>query len=150
MLNSYFCFNFNFSAKRQSAIVVGFTALVNKPLANLTVNQVIKFDHAITNVGGAYVPRTGQFICPLNGLYQFAASIVSKGSGKNVEIEIVREGKLLVKIHATGYAHDTGSQIVIIHCIEGQKVWVRHHAGTNSKATVAANSYFSGHLIYAD
>ena len=55
--------------------LVGFTVCPSTPDTNLTLNTRIIFDRTITNIGNAYNPSTGSFICPRHGLYQFTIAV---------------------------------------------------------------------------
>ena len=67
--------------------------------------------------------RTQEF----SSVYQFAATLVSEsGTVKNLDAELMHNGHQIVRLHATVYGYDEGSQVVNIHCRQGERVWIRH------------------------
>ncbi|XP_033739194.1 complement C1q-like protein 3 [Pecten maximus] len=129
---------------------IGFTARLNQNVGHLNDRQAIVFDQVLTNVGQAYDPTTGMFMCPYSGLYEFAATIVSDGDNKNLDAEIVQEGSRVARLHSTIYGYDQGTQVAIVGCAEGQHVWVRHFGSADTAVLPAGYSTFAGHLIHVD
>jgi hypothetical protein len=132
--------------------VVGFTAAITKNKAHLTDKETLIYETVLSNVHSGYNNSSGIFTCPVNGLYEFAASIVSSGDRKRVDAQLVQNGVSLIHLSAHGLGYDTSSHVVITHCSRLQRVWVRHivtQHGSN-QMIAARPSYFSGHLIHAD
>ncbi|OWF36044.1 complement C1q-like protein 4 [Mizuhopecten yessoensis] len=129
---------------------IGFTAKLTQIVSHLNNHQTIVFDHVLTNIGQAYDPATGIFTCPYSGLYEFAATVVSNGDNKNLDAEIVQGGKRVARLHSTIYGYDQGTQVVIVRCVEGDHVWVRHFGSADTPVLPAGYSIFAGHLIHID
>ena len=66
------------SARQKVAFYVGLT----ENLGPVSEHSDIVFDRVITNVGGAYEPRTGRFTAPLSAVYQFNVIISAQGRHK--------------------------------------------------------------------
>ncbi|XP_060082099.1 complement C1q tumor necrosis factor-related protein 5-like, partial [Ylistrum balloti] len=138
------------SRRQATDQIYGFTARLSQKIAHLNTQQAIVFDQVLTNVGAAYEPSTGIFVCPYSGLYEFAATIVSNGDQKNLDAEIVKNGNRLARLHSTIYGFDQGTQVVIVQCEEGQRVWVRHFGTADTPVLPGGYSTFAGHLIHID
>ncbi|XP_052716491.1 complement C1q-like protein 4 isoform X1 [Crassostrea angulata] len=131
---------------------VVFTAKLNKQYNSLNDRETVIFDSIVTNAGQGYDENTGIFVCPISGYYQFAATIVSEsGTDKNLDAELMHNGRQIVRLHATVYGYDEGTQVVNIHCAQGERVWIRHLMGVGDSAIMPAGfSTFSGALLHAD
>lgn len=131
---------------------VVFTAKLNKQYNSLNDRETVIFDTIVTNAGQGYDENTGIFVCPISGYYQFAATIVSEdGTDKNLDAELMHNGRQIVRLHATVYGYDEGTQVVNIHCAQGERVWIRHLMGVGDSAIMPAGfSTFSGALLHAD
>uniref|UniRef100_A0A8W8JS64 C1q domain-containing protein n=2 Tax=Magallana gigas TaxID=29159 RepID=A0A8W8JS64_MAGGI len=131
---------------------VAFTAKLNKQYNSLNDRETVIFDTIVTNAGQGYDENTGIFVCPISGYYQFAATIVSEdGTDKNLDAELMHNGRQIVRLHATVYGYDEGTQVVNIHCAQGERVWIRHLMGAGDSAIIPAGfSTFSGALLHAD
>lgn len=129
-----------------------FTAKLQRAYTSLNNRETIIFDTIVTNAGQGYDNNTGIFVCPVSGFYQFAATVVSEsGADKNLDAELMYNGHQIVRLHATVYGFDGGSQVVNIHCRQGERVWIRHTMGVGDSAKMPAGfSTFSGALLSID
>ncbi|XP_071121559.1 complement C1q tumor necrosis factor-related protein 3-like [Mytilus edulis] len=122
-----------------------FTATLRQHFS-LTKDAAIKFDTVLLNRGGGYNPNTGIFTASKKGLYQFSATIMSKG-GIQVFCYINKNGKKLMnlygpKIHG---ASETASPVLELN--KGDQVSVN---GYYSEQVHGSHySYFSGVYISA-
>ena len=131
---------------------VTFTAKLQKAYTTLNDRETLIFDTIVTNSGQGYDKNTGIFFCPVSGFYQFAATLVSEsGTDKNLDAELMHNGHQIVRLHATVYGFDEGSQVVNIHCRQGEKVWISHTMGVGDSAKMPTGfSTFSGALLSID
>ncbi|XP_048760508.1 complement C1q-like protein 4 [Ostrea edulis] len=131
---------------------VTFYVRLGKHYTTLNDQETIIFDSIVTNAGQGYDKYTGIFVCPISGFYQFAATIVSDGgTDKNLDAELMHNGKQIAHLHATLYGNDEGTQIANIHCAQGERIWIRHLQGaTDARSMPPGFSSFSGALLHAD
>ncbi|XP_069127258.1 uncharacterized protein [Argopecten irradians] len=118
---------------------------------HVTKVQPVKFDFVITNQGGGYNEAHGKFTCPVNGLYQFATTIPSAARAI-IDCGLVKNDHLLARLHGNTKGYDQASQVLVIECAAGDKVWVRHLHGTHDSGRISTHyewATFSGHLIAA-
>ncbi|CAC5410231.1 C1QL [Mytilus coruscus] len=54
-----------------------FLAIWTEDTVTLRRNDIIKFNHVVTNVGNGYSPMTGKFKAPKQGTYFFGGTVVS-------------------------------------------------------------------------
>ena len=55
----------------------------------ININEVIKFDDVLTNVGNAYNPTSGKFIAPYNGSYLFTLVIMNQKLNDPVRADLM-------------------------------------------------------------
>ncbi|KAK3097063.1 hypothetical protein FSP39_006035 [Pinctada imbricata] len=121
-----------------------------KAYSSLGERETVIFDEVVTNVGSGYDVNNGIFFCPINGIYIFAATMASADNNKNLDAEIVHQGKIVARLHATVYGYDMGSQVAMVQCQQGEKVWIRHmESAGDSKIVPAGYSGFSGALLHS-
>ena len=68
----------------KSIIVLGFLGL-KSPVVAFTAKSIasrvaVKYDHVVTNWGGAYQPSTSIFTAPYDGLYSISCTLMSDKS----------------------------------------------------------------------
>ncbi|KAI4904176.1 hypothetical protein NFI96_004557 [Prochilodus magdalenae] len=61
---------------------VAFSATLISSVGPLSYDSVIVFSRIITNIGGAYNPKTGLFTAPVRGVYYFRFTICSGDKGQ--------------------------------------------------------------------
>lgn len=59
--------------------VVAFTAKLSKD-TTIASRVAVKYDHVVTNLGGAYQPSTVIFTAPYDGLYSISCTLMSDKS----------------------------------------------------------------------
>ncbi|XP_069127261.1 complement C1q-like protein 4 [Argopecten irradians] len=137
--------------RRATDPVIGFDTQLHLRAAgsHLHNQQALIFNHVRTNQGGAYNAANGKFTCPQHGLYQFATTISSISRGF-VDCEMVMDGTHVGRLHANRPGFDQASQVLVLECSAGQKIWIRHVNGGHDSGIVSDyqdTSSFSGHLI---
>lgn len=98
---------------------VAFLAVLDASLS-LGSGQIIVFERAITNIGQAYSSHTGVFTAPVDGIYQFTATLLT-GNDKEIWCNVMLNGRNVANINerGTGDRHGSGSQLVILQLKEG-------------------------------
>jgi hypothetical protein len=110
---------------------VAFTAGVTSPSSSWNSGTLV-FPVVITNVGNAYNPSTGIFTAPIHGNYVFFVNVQGY-SNKSIYVGIVLNGS--TKVRAMAYTsntdyEDAGPNLVVLTLQKGDKVWIKHWAGT--------------------
>ena len=74
----------------QKGNAVAFTAILSKHTV-VSSRAIVKYDHILSNVGGAYHPSTGIFTAPYKGIYSISCSLLSETSN-DVHFQITKNG----------------------------------------------------------
>lgn len=105
-----------------------FSAFLSTDPTDLGRQAIIPFDKTVYNENNAFDTVMHTFICPFDGIYYFHSSLMVKLS-QHVELEMVKDGLVLIRIFAagatSGYGFDQGSNSVVTRCNQGEHVWVR-------------------------
>eukprot|EP00070_Physeter_catodon_P005606 XP_007111866.2 complement C1q subcomponent subunit B isoform X2 [Physeter catodon] len=134
--------------KATQKIAFSATRTINSPLRR---DQVIRFDHVITNTNNNYEYRNGKFTCRVPGLYYFTYHASSRG---NLCVNLMRGREQTQKVLTfCDYAYNTfqvttGS--VVLKLGLGEAVFLQV---TDKNALVGidgANSIFTGFLLFPD
>ena len=107
--------------------------------------ETVIFDKVSLNEGKAYDNISGIFTAPLDGIYSFTWTVLTK-YGKCFLTEIVLNGKKVVLNHTDGRGHDGGPMSTShanIKMKKGDKVWIRTHS-TSGLFAHANWCFFSG------
>ena len=117
----------------------------------------IDFDDDRINPGGHYDASTGIYTVPLDGTYEFNVQIESYSDFNNDwGFWVLVDG-----IEVTFSRHDASgstdndenvslSSTVLLNLTSGQEVWVKTDVNVLYGTVVGLNSWFSGHIIYAE
>ncbi|CAC5418822.1 C1QL [Mytilus coruscus] len=114
--------------------VVAFSSTMDSHKENLGIGQTVSFEHVITNVGGGFDPNTSTFKAPIAGVYHFDVIIMSH-YGEDMETEIVKNGKTLVRLYSgNGDTWGVGMQAIVVQMNAEDDVWVRvyNNSGINN------------------
>ncbi|XP_065939420.1 heavy metal-binding protein HIP-like [Magallana gigas] len=107
--------------------------------------ETVIFDKVSLNEGNAYDKTSGIFTAPLDGIYSFTWTTLTK-SGQVFLTEIVLNGHRVALNHTDGRGHD-GNPMSTSHANikmkKGDKVWIRTH-GTNGQFAHAYWCFFAG------
>ena len=91
-------------------------------------NHQIIFDDVTLNMGNAYHATHGNFIAPLDGLYQFAITACSGGT-HYVVLELTLNGVVVDKVLAGDDAYsDCNTGVFLQRVSAGDDVYVQHEA----------------------
>lgn len=85
----------------------------------------VKYDHVVTNLGGAYQPSTGIFTAPYDGLYSISCTLMSDKSN-TVYLEMVKNGERLSMVCAAPYTYPQSSQTLHLILNKGDRVWMQN------------------------
>ncbi|KAL4226941.1 hypothetical protein ACF0H5_014918 [Mactra antiquata] len=142
----------DYKANRCFTGVVAFSASVINDTTPFGIKQRVIYDRVTTNVGGAYDARHGTFRAPVDGVYEFAVSVLQGDSSMWLGLEVVKNYDQViarVKTGDNGY-WNTGSNVVNVRLQKGDDIWVRHMSKGDSNHLVGQKGLFttfSGHLI---
>lgn len=136
----------------EEPLKVAFHANVNGHIG-LNDNEMIKFDRGTLNLGSAYDSHIGLFQCPTPGYYVFFAHFLVFAQ-KRLEAQIVKDGAVIQQIFAgtQDVGNGPGSNVVIVHLNQGDRVWVRVHDKYHDTGDILDGSWctFAGFLLYPD
>ena len=125
------------------------TAVAFSAYASVTTDYdqgtTVQFDQEVTNVGGYYDSSLGFFICPINGIYQFSASVFTD-SAHYCDVNSVKDDLILLGAHSNTDDYTQASTTVFTECLSFEKVWIES-AGNNYRISGGIETSFSGALI---
>ncbi|CAC5396708.1 unnamed protein product [Mytilus coruscus] len=133
--------------KRSSTTPQFFTAENSHNIYPLP-NQIVRFDHVVTNVGQGYNPTNGIFTVDSNGVYVFHLQI--RSTNKKCLVEIMKAGSRLVSTWSGLGDHLSDSTMVILHLENGDKVWIEDTSYRSYDCGIDDLSSFSGFLLRSD
>ncbi|XP_006823159.1 complement C1q-like protein 4 [Saccoglossus kowalevskii] len=140
---------------------VAFSAGRTTHMYSNPTQQIVVFDHVITNLGNGYDENTGIFTCPVSGTYFFTFNGL-KNYGKNLHLKLMKNRVEIVSAHSgqglgslgPSELQHTGND-VIIHCDEGDGVWIwLSYSDSNPYQLFSHPTHkytsFSGYIIFVD
>ena len=137
-----------------SGQMVMFTAIATSNQAVRNGNKFV-FNNVLLNTGGGYSGSTSQFTCVVAGHYLFSITLMSQG-GKDVVGRIVSSTgeDICPEVwaddpSATSQLENSASGTCMVHCAQGQKVWVKSVYNT-SGLYGGKRSSFVGTLIRSE
>ena len=123
---------------------IAFTASENTGGHRCYQNRsIIQFPSASLNVGEAFDPDTGKFVCPLSGYYHFYFAVMST-HGERVYVVLNTGGHAEAQ---DGQYPDMASTSMNVECAQGQEVYI--YAMFDQCIFAVSKTTFSGYLIGA-
>ncbi|XP_071166081.1 heavy metal-binding protein HIP-like [Mytilus edulis] len=114
-------------------------------------NHQIHFDQVKLNIGNAYYLSHGNFIAPVNGLYQFSITACSH-LGHYVVLELTVNTAVVGKVLAGDTVYDEcSSNTFLVQLLSGDDVFVQHETDGDYLLSYPAYGFpsFSGVLLRA-
>nr|XP_034306460.1 complement C1q tumor necrosis factor-related protein 3 isoform X2 [Crassostrea gigas] len=103
---------------------VAFHVYLKKSISSLQKNQIIKYDHVVTNIGEGYDTSTGKFTAPVDGVYSFTWTYLTK-KGARAYIGGFLDGKHIVwtvmEDQTATWASTTGH--LVVRMKKGSQFW---------------------------
>lgn len=126
---------------------VAFTALLSKVIT-IRPKATVKYDHVVTNWGGAYDQPTGIFSAPYDGLYSISFTLMGHPSN-NVRLELVKNGRGISNVSTLKNFYLQSSETLHLILNKGDKIWMRNYSPTETAILHDWKVYnvFSGILI---
>eukprot|EP00105_Crassostrea_gigas_P014079 XP_011430626.1 PREDICTED: complement C1q tumor necrosis factor-related protein 3 [Crassostrea gigas] len=103
---------------------VAFHVYLKNSISSLSQNQIIKYNHIVTNIGEGYDTSTGKFTAPVDGVYSFTWTYLTK-KGAKAYIGGVLDGKQIVwtvmEDQTATWASTTGH--LVVRMKKGSQFW---------------------------
>ena len=126
--------------------VVAFTSMLSKD-TTIGPRAILKYDHVVTNWGGAYEPTTGIFTAPYDGLYSISCTLMSYPSN-HVHLEMMKNGQRISILFSNAKTYPQASQTLHLILNKGDRIWMQNHNNHNAKLhDWKVYNVFSGILI---
>ena len=129
---------------------VGFTAYV-KESRRYELGELVLFENVISNYGGHYQSDQSVFICPYSASYIFFVSVTSMVGPRSIYVDVKLNDMPIARALADNQddEYSNGSNMVVIQCTEGDKVWVES-IDNHEEIAGGMLSTFSGFLLHFD
>ena len=108
--------------------VTAFTASIDTNVVSFHDGSAIIWDKVITSSGYGYFSRySGTFTCNKAGLYVFNWNLMSGATGQGCIGTISLNGRGLLDANSqeNGSAWEMGSNSIILHLTNGDRVWIK-------------------------
>ena len=127
---------------------VAFHVYLKNPIASFGKNQILKYDHVVTNIGGGYNTTTGKFTAPVNGVYSFSWTYMTK-KGAACYIGGVVDGRQLVwsAIHDQTAKWLSTTAHLVIQMKKGSGFWTPDYSGFTAAYIHSEYTFLSGYKI---
>ena len=110
--------------------VVAFTAMLSKD-TTIGPFATLKYDHVVTNWGGAYRPTTGIFTAPYDGLYSISCTLMSHPSN-HVHLEMMKNSQRISIVFSNSKTYPQASQTLHLILNKGDRIWMQNHNEQNA------------------
>ena len=131
------------AVRTQGGSKVAFSATLTQSVSGLQAEQDVVFDHALLNLGNAYLVYHGVFVAPTTGIYVFHTTL---DATIKTDAKIVKKGQTLATFECEPW--NPSSQTVIVELQAGEDVSVQIHGYHNVSLFGNGFSTFSGFLLY--
>lgn len=134
--------------KATQKIAFSATRTINVPLRK---DQVIRFDHVITNANNNYESRSGKFTCRVPGLYYFTYHASSRG---NLCVNLMRgrdrdnTRKVVTFCDYVQSTFQVTTGGIVLKLEQGENVFLQATDKNSLLGIEGANSIFSGFLLF--
>lgn len=134
--------------KATQKIAFSATRTINVPLRK---DQVIRFDHVITNSNNNYESRSGKFTCRVPGLYYFTYHASSRG---NLCVNLMRgrdrdsTQKVVTFCDYVQSTFQVTTGGIVLKLEQGESVFLQATDRNSLLGIEGANSIFSGFLLF--
>ena len=126
--------------------VVALTSMLSKD-TTIGPRALLKYDHVVTNWGGAYQPTTGIFTAPYDGLYSISCTMMSSSSNY-VHLEMMKNGQRISIVFSNAKTYPQASQTLHLILNKGDRIWMQNHNNHNANMhDWKEYNVFSGILI---
>ena len=103
--------------------VVAFSAMLSKD-TTIGPRAILKYDHVVTNWGGAYQPTTGIFTAPYDGVYSISCSLMSHPSNY-VHLSIMKNGQSISIVLSNANTYPQAAQTLHLILNKGVRLWLQ-------------------------
>lgn len=111
--------------------MVAFTSMLSSDTI-VGARAVVRYDHVVTNLGGAYQRTTGIFTAPYRGLYSFSCSLMSHPSNE-VHLEMVKNGMRVSTVYSAAHTYPQSSQTIYLVLNQGDHIWIQNQDHRQAK-----------------
>lgn len=130
----------SFSAPRPA-----FLAIWTADTVTLRSNDIIKFNHVVTNVGNGYSSGTGKFKAPTQGTYFFGGTVMSAPPSP-LRMMLMKSGTSIMIPYASETQGDSYTFTAVLQLNAGDTVYVQKDNRVE-EAFGRYHSTFSGFMI---
>lgn len=124
-----------------------FLAVWTADTVALRSNDIIKFNHVVTNIGNGYSPGTGKFKAPKQGTYFFGGTVMSAPPSP-LRMLLMKSGTSIMIPYASETQGDSYTFTAVLQLNVGDTVYVqKDNRAKAEKAYGRSHSTFSGFLI---
>ncbi|CAC5366492.1 C1QL [Mytilus coruscus] len=122
-----------------------FLAIWTEDTVTLRRNDIIKFNHVVTNVGNGYSPMTGKFKAPKQGTYFFGGTVVSAPPNA-LRMMLMKSRTSIMIPYASVTQGDSYTFTAVLQLKAGDTVYIQKDNRVE-KAYGRYHSTFSGFMI---
>ena len=114
------------------------------------------YRNATINRSQHYNTTTGEYTCPVNGVYLFTFSIGGNNENKEyrASASLYKEGTEVSSVffynENSETVYDTMSRSDIVSCVKGERVWIQSDYGLNQITGNSVYTIFSGVLLFTN